>query len=71
MDINAIIALVGAAVLAFVVRMANVVVIWLARVLGVEAPDPIPVPLAPGPAVRPPTGTTGANPDTPGVPPDG
>lgn len=34
-------ALVGALSLAFIVRVFNVVVVWLARVLDVEAPAPI------------------------------
>lgn len=38
-----IIALVGAAVLAFIVRVFNVVVEWLSRILGVRPPEPIPV----------------------------
>lgn len=42
MDSNAIIALVGAVVIAFIVRVFNVVVEWLARILGVDPPDPIP-----------------------------
>lgn len=42
MDANAVIALIGAALLAFVVRAFNVVLQWLARVLGVEPPEPIP-----------------------------
>lgn len=44
MDSDAIIALFGAVVLAFVVRFFNVVLEWLARVLGVNAPEPIALP---------------------------
>lgn len=43
-DPNQILALVGAALLAFVVRAFNVVLEWLARVLGVEPVEPIPTP---------------------------
>lgn len=42
MGSDQIIALIGACVLAFIVRIFNVVVEWLSRVLGVEAPEPIP-----------------------------
>ena len=42
-----IIALIGAALLAFIVRVFNVVVQWLARVLRVQPPEPIPT-SAPG-----------------------
>jgi hypothetical protein len=42
MDTNAIIAIIGGAVVAFIIRVFNVVVEWLARVLDVEPPAPIP-----------------------------
>jgi hypothetical protein len=61
MDTNAIVAIIGGAVVAFIIRVFNVVVEWLARVLGVEPPAPIPTD-----ADRPPQGTTGANPGTSG-----
>lgn len=42
MDSNQALALLGAVIIAFVVRMFNVVIEWLSHVLGVEPPDPIP-----------------------------
>jgi hypothetical protein len=62
MDSNAILALVGGVIVAFIIRIFNVVVEWLAGVLGVSPPDPIPDPQ--DAAQRPPTGHTGANPGT-------
>lgn len=62
MDGNAIVALIGGAVVAFIIRVFNVVVAWLSRVLGVVPPDPIPTEAA----ERPPQDTTGANPGTSG-----
>ena len=41
MDEGALVALIGAAVLAFLVRFFNVIIAWLAKVLQVEAPEPI------------------------------
>jgi hypothetical protein len=41
MDANAIIALLSAAILAFVVRVFNMVGAWLSKVLGVDPPEPI------------------------------
>jgi hypothetical protein len=59
MDTNAIVALIGGALVAFTIRIFNVVLEWLARVLGVEPPTPIPTD-----DDRPSTGHTGANPGT-------
>lgn len=75
MDGNAVWALVGSVVLAFIVRFANIVIEWLARVLGTKAPEPIPmipqgsqgVPPVPDPgrnAQNRSQGDTGANPGT-------
>lgn len=47
MTAEQVVALFGAAVLALVVRLFNVIVAWLARVLRVQPPDPIPT-SAPG-----------------------
>lgn len=44
MDTNALVALIGSVVLGLVIRLSNVVVQWLSRVLGVDPPDPIPTP---------------------------
>lgn len=41
MDSDQIIALVGAVILAVIVRVSNMVLKWLSRVLGVDEPDPI------------------------------
>lgn len=41
MNSDQIFALIGACLLAFIVRVFNVVVEWLSRVLGVDPPDPI------------------------------
>lgn len=75
MDANAVWAIVGSVVLAFIVRFANIVIEWLARVLGTKAPEPIPLvrqgsqgaPPVPDPgrsAQNPVQGDTGANPGT-------
>lgn len=48
MDGNAVLALVGGVVVAFVVKTLNMVTTWLARILAVDPPDPIPDPLLPG-----------------------
>lgn len=37
-----IIALISAAVLAFIIRFFNVVILWLAKLLAVNPPEPIP-----------------------------
>lgn len=42
MNSDQVFALIGACLLAFIVRVFNVVVEWLSRVLGVEPPEPIP-----------------------------
>lgn len=42
MDTDQIVAIIGGLVVAFVIRVFNVVVEWLSRVLGVAPPDPIP-----------------------------
>jgi len=44
-DANAVLAVLGGVIIAAVVRLANVVGAWLAKVLGVTPPDPI---VAPG-----------------------
>lgn len=64
MDTNAIVALIGGAVVAFIIRVFNVVVSWLSRVLGVAPPDPIPTETAD----RPLGDDTGANPGTSDAP---
>lgn len=64
MNANGIGALIAAAVLAFAVRMFNVIVEWVARVLGVTKPDPITDPLEA--ARKPTTGPDG--PTGPGTP---
>lgn len=59
MDGNAILALVGGVVVAFIIRVFNVVVEWLSKVLGVKPPDPIPALDHPGQTVQEsPTGST-------------
>ena len=45
MDGNAVLALIGGVVVAFVVKALNMVTTWLARILAVDPPDPIPDPL--------------------------
>lgn len=42
MDSNGVWALVGAIVIAFLIRVFNMISEWLSRILGVDAPDPIP-----------------------------
>jgi hypothetical protein len=62
MDANAVFALLGAAILAFAVRVFNMVAQWLSKVLGVDPPEPIHV----DPATS--TTTTKAEPPPPGEP---
>lgn len=62
MDPNALIAIIGSVVIGLVVRLSNVVVTWLSRVLGVDPPDPIPTPQDATPAR--PAKTTAAPPST-------
>lgn len=50
MNTEAFVALVGSVVLAVLVRVSNMVCVWLSRVLGVTPPDPI---LPPGEQHRP------------------
>ena len=73
MDADQLAALIGAAVLGFVIRVFNTVVAWLARVLDVEAPEPIPTRAggdATMPSATPGEPTAGerdaSRPDTPG-----
>lgn len=68
MDSDQIISLIGAFLLAFVVRFFNVVLEWLSKVLGVNAPDPIP---SPGRIHREASTTPVADPPAPDVPPTG
>lgn len=42
MESNGVLALVGAIVVAFLIRVFNILSEWLSRILGVEAPEPIP-----------------------------
>lgn len=42
MNSSQVIALFGAVILAFIVRIFNIVVEWLSRILGVKPPAPIP-----------------------------
>lgn len=42
MESNGVWALVGAIVIAFLIRVFNIISEWLSRILGVEAPEPIP-----------------------------
>lgn len=44
MNADAWIALLGSVVVGVAIRVSNVVVAWLSRVLGVEPPEPIPTP---------------------------
>lgn len=44
MNTDQIVAVFGGVAVAVVVRVSNIVVTWLAHVLRVEPPDPIPVP---------------------------
>lgn len=44
---GAVVAIIAAAVLGFIVRVFNIVVEWLAKVLGVEPPAPIEPPETP------------------------
>lgn len=66
MSNDQIIALIGATVLAFVVRFFNIVIQWLAKALGVNPPEPIPAGSV-SDAV-PPTTPVG-DPPAPNVPP--
>ena len=62
-DAGPIIAIVGSVLLAFLVRVSNMLTQWLARVLGVKPPDPIvppdngttPLAAAPPSSTTPPT----------------
>lgn len=42
MDADTVIAILGSAVVTTVLRLSNVLVAWLSRVLGVDPPAPIP-----------------------------
>lgn len=75
MDTNAVVAIIGGALVAFIIRVFNVVVEWLSKLLGVDPPAPIPTAAATGERpqvapsgtpepVDPSQGHTGANPGT-------
>lgn len=42
MDEGAWIAIIGSIIIGLVVRLSNMLVAWLARLMGVEPPEPIP-----------------------------
>lgn len=65
MDSDQIIAIIGGLLVAFIVRVFNIVVEWLSRVLGVDPPEPIPMDATTPVETR--TGADGT--DTPPIPP--